>query len=83
LLERVASLFSFVAPGYATLQNARLILSVLEAAAAIQITDGIVTLTHRGSQMRLALAKGNPPRGLTAAFVRRCGDFTLTVGDPI
>lgn len=79
LLERIADGFSVLAPQYATRENAAMILAVLEAGGVVVVNDGIVTLTHRGMQMRLMLAKGEPTLGLTAAFEKKRHGFSLTI----
>ena len=78
LLGRISNLFQAITPRYATRENAALILAVLEVCEAVETTNGVVTLTHRGLQMRLTLAKGQPPRGLAAAFERKRRAFALT-----
>ncbi|HZZ65681.1 MAG TPA: hypothetical protein VFE17_09305 [Candidatus Baltobacteraceae bacterium] len=78
LLGRITDLFHVITPRYATRENAALILAVLEVCEAVETTNGVVALTHRGLQMRLNLAKGQPPRGLAAAFERKRRAFALT-----
>lgn len=78
LLGRITELFELISPRYATRENAALILAVLEVCEAVETTNGIVSLTHRGLQMRLNLAKGEPPRGLAATFERKRRAFALT-----
>ena len=78
LLNRITDLFHVITPRYATRENAALILAVLEVCEAVQTTNGVVSLTHRGLQMRLNLAKGQPPRGLAATFERKRRAFALT-----
>jgi hypothetical protein len=78
LLTQLAQRFAIVAPQYSTRENAAIILAVLEVAGALNTAGGVISLTHRGLQMRLLLAKGEPTLGLAAAFQRKRRAFSLT-----
>lgn len=77
LLQRLAEQFALVVPQYATPENAATILDVLEVCEAVELRNGMISLTHRGLHMRLRLAKGEPTLGLAAAFERKHRAFTL------